>query len=147
MNTDKQTTEPNDRKQILSLLWIFVTANYIFCDVVTLMNPEDLRNILSGKMGEIIMNEQFLLGAAIMMEIPMAMIVLSRLLHYKFNRWANIISGFLMTLVQVSSLFVGTETTLHYRFFSLIEIGCTVFIVWYAWTWNKLSEGKKLQAN
>lgn len=133
----------NDKKVILSTLWIFVTVNYIFCDVVTLMNPQDLKNILSGTVGAIQMNEKFLLGAAIMMEIPFVMILLSRLLIYKINRWTNIIAALIMTVIQISSFFVGTESTLHYRFFSIIEIGCAIFIVWYAWTWNNLKEDKK----
>ncbi len=35
------------------------------------------------------MNENFLLGAAILMEIPIAMVLLSRILNYRTNRWAN----------------------------------------------------------
>jgi len=135
------TNGTNDKKAILSTLWIFVTVNYIFCDVVTLMNPQDLKNILSGTVGTIQMNETFLLGAAIMMEIPFVMILLSRLLIYKINRWTNIIAALIMTIIQISSFFVGTETTLHYSFFSIIKILCTLCIVWYAWTWNNVKEG------
>lgn len=120
----------------LSTLWIFVTVNYIFCDVVTLMNPEDLKQIITGAVGSIQMNEGFLLGAAIMMEIPFAMILLSRFLPYRGNRWANIIAGAIMTAVQVSSLFVGSGLTLHYIFYSIIEITCTAIIVWLAWRWR-----------
>jgi hypothetical protein len=141
MNTT--SNEWNNRKVILSTLWIFVTVNYIFCDVVTLMNHRDLNNILAGTVGTIKMNEKFLLGAAILMEIPFLMIILSRLLNHKINRWTNIIAALIMTLVQISSFFVGTDSTLHYKFFSVIEIGCTLFMVWYAWTWNKLKEENK----
>jgi hypothetical protein len=135
MNTNTKTIERKERKVILSTLWIFVTANYIFCDVVTLMNPEDLKQILTGTVGNVQMNQGFLLGAAIMMEIPFVMILLSRLLKYKANRWANIIAGSIMTLIQISSLFAGSALTLHYIFYSIIEIACTLFIVWYAWRW------------
>ncbi len=128
--------QKTDRKTILSLVWLLVTVNYIFCDVVTLMNPQDLKNILSGSVGEITMNEEFLLISAIILEIPFLMIVLSRLLKYGINRWANIIAGLIMTIVQAGSLFMGTSPTLHYIFYSVIEIGCTVFIVWYAWRWE-----------
>jgi len=85
--------------------------------------------------GNVQMNQGFLLGAAIMMEIPFIMILLSRLLKYKANRCANIIAGSIMTLVQTSSLFAGSALTLHYIFYSIIEIGCTLFIVWYALKW------------
>lgn len=135
MNTNKKTIELKDGKVILSTLWIFVTVNYVFCDVVTLMNPDDLKQILTGTVGNVQMNQQFLLGAAIMMEIPFAMILLSRLLKYKENRWANIIAGLIMTLIQISSLFAGSKLSLHYIFYSIIEIACTLFIVWYASKW------------
>ena len=123
-----------DRKVLLFTLWIFVTANYIFCDVLTLMNAEDLKQILSGSVGALEMTPMFLLWAAIFMEIPFIMILLSRILKYKANRLANIIAGSIMTVVQIMSLFVG-ESTPHYTFFSIVEISTTLFIIWYAWTW------------
>jgi len=125
-----------DRKVLLSTLWIFVTANYIFCDVMTLMNAEDLQQILTGTVGSLEMTPNFLLGAAIFMEIPFVMILLSRVLKYKANRVFNIAAGTIMTLIQIMSLFVGSGATPHYTFFSIVEISCTAFIVWYAWTWS-----------
>lgn len=126
-----------NRRVLLSSLWIFVTANYIFCDVMTLMNSEDLKQIMTGTVGSIEMTPNFLLGAAIFMEIPFIMILLSRVLRHKANRLFNIIAGFIMTLIQIMSLFVGSGATPHYIFFSIIEISCTAFIVWYAWTWTQ----------
>jgi len=140
MNIINKTYEMKDKKVILSTLWIFVTLNYIYCDVFTLTNPEDLKQIISGTGGSISMTQGFLLGAAILMEIPIAMIILSRVLKFKANRLANIIAGSIMTLVQIMSLFIGTGPTLHYVFFSIIEISCTSFIVWYTWTWPKSEE-------
>ena len=138
MDTTTSISETKDRKIILSTLWIFVTVNYIFCDVMTLMNSEDLKMILTGSVGSLQMTPEFLLYASIFMEIPFVMILLSRLLKFKINRVANIIAGTIMTLIQVMSLFVGSGATPHYTFFSIVEIGCTAFIVWYAWTWSKM---------
>lgn len=67
------------------------------------------------------------------------MVFLSRLLEYGANRWVNIIGG-VITVVWVIG---GGSTTLHYIFFATIEVACTLFIVWYAWTWRK-SEGHPL---
>lgn len=128
-------------KRLLSTSWIFVTVNYIFCDVVTLMNPKDLKNILSGTVGTIQMNETFLLGASVMMEIPFAMILLSRVLAPKVNRWANLIAASIMTIVQAASLFAGSGTSLHYMFFSAVEIGCTLFVMAFAWRWQRWGSG------
>ena len=124
-----------DKKVLLSTLWIFVTLNYIYCDVFSLMNSNELKAILSGSVGSIQMTEGFLLGGAFLMEIPMAMILLSRFLKQKANRIANMIAGTIMALVQVMSLFVGEGPSPHYIFFSIIEIGCTIVIVFIAWRW------------
>ena len=123
------------KKEILSILWIFVTVNYIFCDVFTLMFSEELKQILSGTVGTVIINQSFLLTFAIIMEIPMAMIFLSRFLIFRINRPLNIIAGLVLTTIQAGSLFVGTPT-MHYLFFSIIEIATTIAIVWFAWKWN-----------
>ena len=134
MSSDTMSQKP-EIKVLFSTLWIVATVNYIFCDVVTLMNPEDLKQILTGTVGSIKMSQGFLLGAAIMMEIPFIMIFLSRILKPSINRWANIIAGILMTAIQISSLFAGTQPTLHYIFFSIVEITCTLFIIGLAWKW------------
>lgn len=70
------------------------------------------------------------------MEIPIAMIVLSRILKHGANRWANIVAGALMAVVQIGTLPLGTEPMLHYMFYSAIEIVCNLFIVWIAWRWR-----------
>ena len=62
------------------------------------------------------------------------MVLLSRILKYRANRWANIIAGTIMTVALIATLFVAVPT-LYYVFFSIIEIACTAFIVWYAWRW------------
>ena len=81
------------------------------------------------------MNEYFLLGAAILMEVPIVMVLLSRILKYKANRWANLIAGLIMTLIQTATLFIGSPTK-YYLFCSIIEIATTIFIIWYALKWK-----------
>ena len=44
-----------------------------------------------------------------------------------------------MTVVQAATLFAKTPA-LYYAFFSVIEIGTTVVIVWSAWRWSALPE-------
>jgi hypothetical protein len=128
------------REIVLSTLWIFVTLNYLYCDVLTLMDAKFLQQIITGRVGEMSFTPGFLLGASILMEIPIAMVFVSRVFKFQANRWVNIISGIIMTLVQISSLFMGSSPTMYYLFFSAIEVACTVFIVWYAWTWVRLDD-------
>lgn len=126
----------HDRKVILSTLWIFVTLNYLYCDVLGHMDPILLNQMLTGDLGFVKITPTFLLMGSVLMEIPIAMVLLSRILNYKANRLFNIIGGLVMTIVQISSLFAG-ELTPSYTFFSVIEISSTAFIIWYAWTWKK----------
>jgi len=85
-------------------------------------------------MGGMDITETFLFAFSVIMELPMLMIVLSRLLPYKFNRLANIAVGIFMTLVQTATLF--GDNMLHYVFFSIIEITTTIIIVWIAIRWK-----------
>jgi hypothetical protein len=124
-----------DKKTVLSTLWIFVTLNYLYCDLMGLMDADSLKQFLTGSVNGMQMNQSFLLGAAILMEIPIGMVLLSRTLKQKANRLTNIIAGIIMTLVQVASLFLGPPTK-HYIFYSIIEISATAFIAWYAINWT-----------
>jgi len=130
-----------DKKALLSTLWIFAVLNCLYCDVLGLMDPTLLAQYLSGKVGGMRITEGFLLGGSVLMEISIAMVLLSRVLGYRANRLANIIAGTLTTLVQCASLFVGSAPTMYYAFFSVIEIACTLFITVYAWRW-RLPEGQ-----
>ena len=123
-----------NKKVLFSTLWIFVTVNYIFCDVFTLFHSESLKQLMTGEMGGMKINQSFLLSFSILMEMPMVMIVLSRILPYKSNRLANIIVALIMTLVQAATLFTD-DNTLHYIFFSIIEVSTTSFILYSAWHW------------
>jgi hypothetical protein len=127
-----------DRKILLSTLWIFTLLNYLYCDIISLMDSNLLNQYLTGTVNGMEINENFLLGAVILMEIPIAMILLSRILNYKANRLANIISGTIMTLVQTATLFVGPPSK-YYLFCSIIEIASTIIIVAVALRWKELN--------
>ena len=119
------------------MLWIFAMFNYLYADVITLMDPATIKEIMTGNVGPVPMSQGFLLGAAILMETAIAMVPLSLILSYGVNRWANIAIGVLHTAAVLVSLFVGgTTPALYYIFFATIEILCTALIVWYAWRWK-----------
>jgi uncharacterized membrane protein len=94
-----------------------------------------LNQYLTGGVNGMTVNQSFLLAGAILMEIPIAMVLLSIILKYKANRWANIIAAAIKTIVMVLTIFVGP--TLYYLFFGTIEIFTTIFIMWYAWNWSE----------
>ena len=133
MNANKTTTI--DRKVLLSTIWIFVIFNYLYCDVISLMDTAFLKQYLAGNVAGMEMTQGFFLAAAVLMEISISMVLLSRVLKYSANRWANIIAGTITTVVQFLTL-VFDPPTMYYLFFSVIEITSTALIVWLAWRWR-----------
>lgn len=130
----------HDIKERLSVLWIFALFNYLYADVVALFAVVGARNPAEEAPH---LSQWALLGSAVMMEIPIAMILASRLLPFRANRLANIIAGGIMTLVNVFVTFVPLLMPLRqppaypeYLFFGTIEIVCTSVIIWQAWTWS-----------
>lgn len=119
----------------LSALWLFATLNYLYCDVLTLMDPEQLRGFLAGNVGGMDIGPEFLVAAGVLVEIPIAMVLLSRVLAPRSSRVASIVAGIVMTAVQTLSLFVKAPAP-YYLFFSIIEIAATSAIVFVAWRWG-----------
>ncbi len=118
-------------RKVVSSLWLFAILNYLYCDLLGLMYPEDLRGFLDGKVGGLVIDQQFLLNAAILMTVPMASVLISRIASHRFARIESIVAAVVMTLVQLATLFMGTAT-LHYMYFSVIEVATTIAIVWMA---------------
>jgi Sec-independent protein secretion pathway component TatC len=127
--TNKKTTKRKDRKVILSTLWIVVMFNMLFADILSFMVPGSLKEIMTGTATEFQITQGLLLIFAILLEIPIAMIFLSRVLKYRANRWVNIIAS-VITIAFVTGM--GT-TDLHYIFFATIEVVSMLLIIWYAW--------------
>ena len=133
MNTNKKAVEMEDMKTKLSTLWIFIMFNMVFADIFSFMYPGFLKQIVTG---DVVDGTQvtpgFLLIAAVVTEIPIAMVFLSRLVKYGINRWINIIGGVITILWVIG----GGSTTLHYIFLASIEVVCSLVIIWLAWKWR-----------
>ncbi len=132
MSTNSKTTPMEDVKAKLSTLWIFLMFNMVFADIFSFMYPGVLQQIMAGNADGTQVTPEFLLIAASVTEISIAMVFLSRLLKYGANRWANIIGGVITILWVIG----GGSATLHYIFFSSIEVICALFIIWSAWKWR-----------
>ena len=130
-----------DRKVLLSTLWVFAVLNYLYADVIGLtfnrvLQPEAWSQLGSGYIGSLHITQGFVLMTAVLMETAIAMVLLSRVLPYRPKRWANIGVGALQTAAVAWSM-SGGDLNVFYAFFAAIEIACTLFIIWYAWTWPK----------
>lgn len=140
MNSNTSTAFLKDRKKMFSLLWIFAMFNYLYADVLTLMDPAMLNMMILGTL-PVKMTPGALFAAAVLMETAIMMILLSRLLNYRANRLLNIIIGILHTIAVFASMFAGKPAS-YYLLYGIIEMACTCFIVWYAWSWKKQEENQ-----
>lgn len=100
--------------------------NIAFADIVGFVNPGALEEIMAMEI-----SQGSLLVFSILLEIPIAMTVLSRVLKYSVNRWANIVAGVITMLFVIG----GGSMRLSYIFFATVEVACMALIIWYAWKW------------
>ena len=145
MNTNNSINFAEMRARF-STMWIFVMLNMIFADIFSFMHPGVLKQIMSGYAEQIQITPEFLLAAAILTEIPIAMVLLSRVLAHRPNRIANLIAA-VITIVYVIG---GASMTPTYIFFATIEIACMLSIIWFAWRWRNpetVSHGAALRQN
>jgi hypothetical protein len=132
MNTNGNATNKLDKKVLLSTLWIIVMVNILTADILGLNIPgsEELLKTTSVSTGLSI--PHLMLAGAILNELAIAMIILSRVLKYGMNRWANIIVG----LFTILYIWGGAAPYPHYTFIATVETLCLLLIVWNAWKWH-----------
>jgi len=132
MNANENTAKKLDTRVLLSTLWVVVMINMLKADILSLYIPGATEEVAKTSASTGASIPQLMLGGAIMMEISIAMIVLSRVLKYGLNRWLNIITA-IITIVFV----VGPGASYpHYIFIAAVETFCLLLIIWNAWKWT-----------
>lgn len=113
----------------LSLLWIVVLINMLFADIFSIMIELVNRNTLDIP-GDV---RTVMAVAAIVTNVPILMIYLSRVLPYRINRLANIIAAF-VTIIYVVG---GGDTAPHYLIVASIEVVLLIMIIVRAYKWHE----------
>lgn len=117
-----------DMKVILSTLWILVVLNMIFADIFSIMVELVNKNTIN-----IPGNVKIVMAiAAVITNIPIIMIYLSRVLPYKSNRPTNIIAG-IITIIYVTG---GGDLTPHYIIVASVEVLFLLMIIVKSWKWT-----------
>jgi hypothetical protein len=132
MNSIKKTAEKMDTKVLLSTLWIVVMINMLKADILSLYIPGALEEVAKTSVSTGTPIPQLMLGGAIMMEISIVMIILSRILKYRMNRWVNIITS----IITIAFVVGGGVSYPHYIFIAAVEVFCMLLIIWNAWKWT-----------
>ena len=123
-----------DMKVLLSTLWIVVMINMLKADILSLYIPGAADEVAKTAANTGASIPQLMLGGAIMGQLAIAMIVLSRVLKYGINRWANIVVG----IVIIAYIWGGAAAYPHYIFIASVETLCLLLIVGFAWTWRNI---------
>ena len=117
---------------LLSTLWIVVMINMLKADILSLYIPGAADEVAKTSAATGTPIPLLMLGGAIMMEISIAMIILSRVLSFKVNRWVNII----VSLITIVFVVGGGVSYPHYLFIAAVEVICLLLVIWFAWKWQ-----------
>jgi hypothetical protein len=114
---------------LISLLWAFVSFNIVFADVLSLYVPGVLPQVMEGVVEGVALSEGLMLAAAVFIQIPVAMIVLTHVLPSRIIRSVTTLA------VVVTSVFVvgGGSLKMHYIFFALCELLALFTILRLSW--------------
>jgi hypothetical protein len=124
--------DETDRRVRISTLWVVVMFNVLAADILSFIQPGFLAEAMTGYAGGVQITNEFLLVAAVLLEIPIAMVFLTRVLPSRPSRLAN------LGAVVITAAFViaGGSLSLHYIFLVTMEVIAMALIAWYAWTWR-----------
>jgi len=132
MNVNSTPAKKLDTKVLLSTLWIVVMINMLKADILSLFIPGAAEEVARTSASAGASIPQLMLVGAVMGQIGIAMIVLSRVLKYGINRWANIVAG----IVIIAYIWGGMASYPHYIFIATVETICLLLIIGFAWTWR-----------
>jgi Sec-independent protein secretion pathway component TatC len=128
LTSSERSDVMSDMGTRLSTLWVVVMFNMVFADILTFIKPGALQTLWAGQAG-VHITQGVLVAFAILLEVPIAMIFVSRVLKPGPNRWANTVAAVITTAFVVG----GGSLTPHYVFFATVEIACMALIVWSVW--------------
>ena len=134
MNTSTTPAKKFDTKILLSTLWIVVMINMLKADILSLYIPGAMDEVARTSTSTGASIPQLMLVGAVIGELALVMIVLSRVLEYGINRWVNIVVG----IVSIAYIWGGAASYPHYIFIATIETICLVLIIGFAWMWRNV---------
>ena len=134
MNTNNKLIEIQDRKIILSSLWVFVMFCIAYADIIGFLEPGTLEKIINGNVG-FVLTPAIILIISLFQAIPIAMIPVSRWFRRDVNRWLNIAASVLTLLYVLGG---GNWESTSYVVFASLEVAAMLGILWLAWHWRNL---------
>ena len=139
MKSDVSVADPHaridqlEKRALLSALWLFVLLNLIFRDIHEIVKAEFLTDALNGIYnGREVTEAMFLLGG-IIVEVPVAMMLMAWILPTRANRRANVTTAVLFALAVIATVPGDLDDYFH----TGLELTALAVIIWQAWTWDR----------
>jgi hypothetical protein len=120
-----------DIQIILSALWIATMLTYLLGDVLRIFSGDIQRQEMKEQLAKFTQPMWLFIG--ILMVLPIVMVVLSVILDYPANRWANIIMAGFFFIFNLIGL--PTYPSAYDRFLIAVSLVFNGLTIWYAWNW------------
>lgn len=118
-----------DMKLKLSAIWVALMLTYLLGDVFRIFSGD----FKPGKIADMPVSAAMYLGLAMLMVIPIIMVVLSLMLGYSVNRWANIVVA--IFFFSFNLLGLPTYPSMYDKFLIVVGLVFNILTVWCAWGW------------
>lgn len=120
----------------ISGLWTSMLFVFVYVDLFSLYRADIRADIAAGELGGFTIGESFLLGTTAYIVIPSLMVFLSLVLRPRVARVANIALAVAYGLTIIGGA-IGEWN--YYVFGSAIEVAQLAAVVFYAWTWPRMT--------
>jgi len=124
---------------LLSTLWIYVLLNMVFRDLHQLGKIGFIEELMTGTVNGIKITEELALVGGVLAEIPILMVLLSRILNHKANKWANISAGTITLIVFGTGVPTADMDDIFHMVF---EVAAILWIFRIAWKLPSLDEAQ-----
>ncbi len=121
----------------ISALWASTLFVFAYVDLFSFYRSDFRADVEAGEVGGFTVDQSFLLATTAYVVIPSLMVFGSLVLRPHINRIANIALGIAYAVTIIAGA-VGEWR--YYILGSSIEVALLATVVYYAWTWPKVSE-------
>lgn len=126
----------------LSTLWLVTLLNVIFRDIHEFLRPGYLEEVMARTASGAGLPEVAFLGFAVVLEIPIMLVLLARVLPPQPNYWVNLMAAPFVISFVVSGIFIDRPADLDDLFHAGVEILLLGFIIRLAWRWKGTARQK-----
>jgi hypothetical protein len=117
-----------DVRIVLAAIWVALVLVYLYGDVLRIFS-HDFPEVMDAKQ----ITKPMWLGISVLMSIPIIMILVSLMVDYPVNRWANIIAA--TFFFGFNLLGLPTYPSAYDKYLIVVGLVFNVLTVYYAWNW------------